>query len=332
MSAVDRPSAGVALATYNGARFVGEQLRSILGQTRPLDLVVVSDDASSDATVAVAEDVLATSGVEYILLRNTDRAGALANFERALRACTTDVVFLADQDDVWRPTKVAAMLEAFDPAADAVFSNATVLQDGERRSKTLWDTVSFPPSARRRWAEGDPFGVLLHGNVVVGATLAFRQRVLSDALPLIDPGWHDQWIALLLAATGRGIVALDEPLMDYRIHADNTIGLPTLTPLKAVRSRRAKGDVRSNAAAFFEQAIVRLEGLGVEPAMLEQLRRKAEHLRRRAELRSPIGRVGAVGRELLNGHYFRYGHGLTSAGADLLSGPEATLGPRSVSP
>src|SRR5689334_3167479 len=113
----------VCLATYNGADFVVEQLESILCQLGPDDEVVVSDDSSTDGTV---ERIVGLGDRRVTVHRNETNLGYSKNFENALRLSTGDVVFVADQDDVWLPDKVATMVQALE-THDLVVSDVSIV-------------------------------------------------------------------------------------------------------------------------------------------------------------------------------------------------------------
>ena len=100
----------VAMATYNGARYLRQQLESIFSQLAPEDEIVIVDDASQDATCAI---VMEFKDARVRLLRNPRNVGVLGSFERAIRNTTGDVIFLSDQDDVWRGDKVRKFRAAF---------------------------------------------------------------------------------------------------------------------------------------------------------------------------------------------------------------------------
>src|SRR5437773_2588198 len=95
------PTISIAMATYNGAKFIREQLASLAAQTRLPHEIVVSDDCSTDATVSIIEDFAATVAFPVRLHRNPTNIGVARNFERALRACSGGIVFICDQDDFW---------------------------------------------------------------------------------------------------------------------------------------------------------------------------------------------------------------------------------------
>ena len=118
----------VAMATYKGAKYVLEQLRSIEAQTVLPDEVVICDDVSPDDTVAVIQEYSKTSKLNIRLYQNEKNLGFRKNFEKAISLCACDVVFLCDQDDVWVNTKVERVLQEFsaDPQRVYAFTDAYV--------------------------------------------------------------------------------------------------------------------------------------------------------------------------------------------------------------
>src|SRR5690554_6685044 len=136
----------VALCTHNGGRWVERQVRSMLEQTVVPDQIVLSDDASTDDTVALVEALIAErhdagSGIELLVLRNDSPLGVTANFEQAVRHCNGSVVILSDQDDEWEAHRVEAAMELFaaDEELDLVASDALLIDgEGEFLGETLW--------------------------------------------------------------------------------------------------------------------------------------------------------------------------------------------------
>lgn len=202
----------VCLAAYNGERYIGEQLRSILDQLGSGDEVVVSDDGSTDGTVAVVE---ALHDSRIRLVHHTDRASyphtfdyTTHNFEHALRHARGELIFLSDQDDVWLPDKVRLMAEALHEALLTV-SDCRVTDVGLR--VTYPSYFAFNGSRPGFWRN------LAH-NSFLGSCMAFRRELLDRALPFPrDSVPHDIWLGLL--ATRLGTVRfVPEPLMLYRRH------------------------------------------------------------------------------------------------------------------
>lgn len=202
----------VAMATYNGERFVEAQLQSILDQLDRDDEIVIVDDASTDRT---RERIAAFADPRIRLHVNGRNEGVFASFERALRMTSGGVIFLADQDDVWLPGKRAALSEALqgDAAVTVAISDAQVIDaDG---------TVVAPSfMALRGGFRGGLVSTLIK-NRYLGCAMAFRRQLLDVALP-IPSGvpMHDMWLGAVSGLVGR-TVYVDRPLMQYRRHSGN---------------------------------------------------------------------------------------------------------------
>ena len=149
----------VALATYNGGRFLNDQLQSIAAQDRRPDELVVCDDGSSDETPAMLWKFAATCPFEVRLEMNGRHLGAGGNFSRAVASCRGDVIALCDQDDVWLPAKLARLESAFaaDTRTGFVFSDATLI-DAESRllRRRLWETLGFARDGSGKSAAARP--------------------------------------------------------------------------------------------------------------------------------------------------------------------------------
>src|SRR3954447_24654813 len=124
----------VAMATWNGERFIAQQLQSIAEQTRPPDELVISDDGSSDDTVEVARRFARRAAFDVVIMPNEERIGYSDNFFRAMKACTGDLIALCDQDDVWHPDKLARCERPLqlDPSVSLVAHSGRVVDDGLR--------------------------------------------------------------------------------------------------------------------------------------------------------------------------------------------------------
>lgn len=210
------PRVSIALATYDGARFLAPLLDSLLRQSLPVSEIVVSDDASRDDTPAILRRYSREHPTLH-LSENPGNLGFIANFERAIRACSGDLILLCDQDDVWFPQKVAAMTQAFagNPAAGLVFCNARVTDAAMRPTgQEVYAGSRFGPDVG--------FDTMLRGgrHLPLGCTMGFHRRLVDLAIPFPSKSlWgHDHWIALLSAAT-TPVLYLSEPLMAYRRHA-----------------------------------------------------------------------------------------------------------------
>jgi hypothetical protein len=228
----------VALATWNGTRYLEAQLRSLLAQTLRPDEIVLRDDGSDDETLALARGILEGQGIRLDLASNPTRLGSTGNFEAALRACTGDVVFFCDQDDVWHPDKIRVLEKALreHPEAGWAFCDLRLVDSGlVPLGGTMWDKIGFTPTLRGIY-EQDPLEALLRRPLVTGAAMAVRRELALLATPF-PAGWvHDQWISLILTSLGRPGRAIDTCLVDYRVHSAQQIGTKANGPIARIRA------------------------------------------------------------------------------------------------
>ena len=121
----------VAMCTYNGEKYIEEQLNSILHQTKKIDEIIICDDGSKDKTLEICNKILESSNVEYILKLNKNNLGFAKNFYQAIKLCSGDIIFFCDQDDIWKENKVDLMCQVFDNDPDTllVFSNAYITNE-----------------------------------------------------------------------------------------------------------------------------------------------------------------------------------------------------------
>lgn len=218
----------VVIATYNGSKFIRDQIRSLLDQVVKPDEIVLCDDCSSDNTLSVAIEELRKSNVQFITQKNDTNYGVSKTFERGVLLSSGDIVFFCDQDDIWEKTKIKKTVDAlteFD--ADFVFTNAYITDSELNVSRSLlWDSVMFKPKAMDNCIEYSPcslFPELMKRNFVTGMTVACKRSFINECLPFPVYPLHDYWLALN-ASLFRKIVAVSEPLVYYRQHSNNAIG------------------------------------------------------------------------------------------------------------
>lgn len=224
----------VALCTYNGARFLKEQICSILEQTYPVDEIVVCDDGSSDETILIIERIKERSPIEIRIYRNETNLGVCANFQKAIRLCSGDIVFLSDQDDVWYPNKTKTIVDWFDshPNKSVVFTDGNLI-DGEGRAylgrngqKRLWDYF-FVPIDKLMFEKGLELECMMHPHAT-GATMAIKKAFLDDN-PFAQycdnfNVFHDFIISIKAVELGR-LGYIDDSLISYRVYEDQQVGV-----------------------------------------------------------------------------------------------------------
>jgi glycosyltransferase involved in cell wall biosynthesis len=329
----------VALATYQGERYLRQQLQSIAGQVRPPDELLVGDDRSSDATAAIVEGFADLASFPVGLHLNDRRLGTARNFEAVIQRCTGDVVALADQDDIWHPSKLEQIQRAVEqPRAPGLVFSDCALIDEESRSlgTTGWRSVGLSARDRNAITHGNAFRRLVQrqrrfGGTVTGATLAFRARYRDLILPfpefLSASGkglLHDSWIALVVSAVAP-IEAIPALLVQHRQHPDQQIGM--VAAAKPSRFAGASGS-RDRAGSFEDSRrwLValhsRLETAADEPRRdmaLAELDRWVHHLDVRATLSERrLRRLRPVTQELATGRYHACSSGFRSAARDLI--------------
>ena len=226
MSGVFGLNISVALCTYNGEKFLAEQLKSIARQSRAPNELVVCDDGSSDLTLEILENFAEASRFPVRIFCNEKNLGSTKNFEKAISLCNGGIIALSDQDDVWLPEKLELIETEFlnNPHVHAVFTDARVVDASlQPLGFSLWKSINFDPPLQKAFSQGQGLSILTKGNVVTGATMAFRSVYRDLILPIPKIWVHDAWIAILLAAVAE-ISFIPGKLTLYRQHADNQIG------------------------------------------------------------------------------------------------------------
>ena len=314
----------IALCTYNGERYLPEQLRSFELQTVKPDEIVVCDDGSSDQSIALLKEFAAGSSIPLRIFENGSNLGSTRNFDKAVTLCTGDVILFSDQDDAWMPEKIDLMLKAFRacPEAGYVFSNARLVgPEGDALGTLLWDTVGFDEACQSRFAAGNQVEVMLRRSVVTGATMGFRRTLLPLVAPFCELWVHDGWIALLSSASRSKGVFLREALISYRQHQAQQIGAKTATLRGNVGKLGAgAGGMLERERSRFEAVRARLleHGLHDSPE-ITLLTDKITHLSSRLEMAGAgtLVKAGAVIREALTGRYQRYSNSWQSMISDI---------------
>ena len=209
-SLASSPRISIALATFNGARYLDEQLRSLENQSLPPDEVVVVDDSSSDESLDIVRAFARRTPFAVHVVRNPCNKGYRVTFEAALTATSGDIVFLCDQDDVWHQRKIETVAAAFKmrPAAALIIHDLRICTYDLR-------PVGKTKMQREREATGST------KMYVTGMATAVRRELLSVSLPFpnIDLP-HDDWLHMLAAALDVREV-LVKPLADFRRHTEN---------------------------------------------------------------------------------------------------------------
>ncbi|MDP1993304.1 MAG: glycosyltransferase family 2 protein [Syntrophales bacterium] len=320
----------IVLCTYNGERYLQQQLDSLLAQSRLPEKIVVADDGSTDGTWEILQAFAVQArgrGITIDVQRNPGNLGYVRNFETALQRAGTDLIFACDQDDVWNPQKLAVMHEHFaaDPNLLLLHSDARLVDANlNDLGCSLFEALELGPDELHRVHDGHGFDVLLRRCIVTGATTAFRRDLLADAVPFGD-GWiHDEWLAIVASAIGK-IDVVERKLIDYRQHAANQLGMRRRTlDVKVKEIALSRAQLLRNDERRMESLLQRLRQLSasVDTRIPVRVQDKLEHTRIRLHITDipRIKRISPILKELSSGRYRRYGAGIRSVVRDLLRG------------
>lgn len=316
----------VALTAFRGEEFLAAQLDSILRQSLPPDEIVLSDDSPDDATrQAVAPLLAAHPEIRYI--RNSVPLGPDRNFEQAISMTTGDLIFLADQDDVWLPGRMAALAARL-PDPDAI---AGAFCDSESTDRELhplgvshWRNRGFTERERTAysgWTQEQRLMLFLRRVPAAGHDMAFTRAARELLLPFPAlPGCYDSWIGLVIAAAGTWEL-IPEALTLFRQHGGNLSGSGKPDSWRG-KLRQARESAALNSfgwnAALYRALEERLEP-HVPVEVLRHLQDRRAHSEARAAMaNSPLRRLRLVLNELFRRRYFRYGRGWLNVVQDLL--------------
>lgn len=208
----------VCIATYNGERYLKEQIDSILKQLGSKDEIIISDDGSTDQTISIIEGYQKNN--VKIKLVEGPRQGVIANFNNAISLSKGKIIFLADQDDVWLPDKVEKIRFFFDehPSIDLVISDLSIVNEKLE--------VLEPSYFRFKKVKKGLFSNIIKNNFI-GAGMAFRSDLKTVALPIpSNVPMHDMWLGLIASSNSRSGF-LEENLTLYRRHENNVSEIKT---------------------------------------------------------------------------------------------------------
>lgn len=266
----------VAIASFNGEKYIRKQIESILNQTRKVDEIVISDDGSTDKTLAIIKDISAHTNIEIVQIKNNKNHGYCGNFENAIKNTKGDIVFIADQDDVWMPDKVEKVVQLFSDFRDcnAVITNGNIINQNEQvLSDSL--TSSFTVTDYIMHLDGPEWLELSVSRPLCnGMALAISRTLFSEILPFPDTTiGHDHWIVFNSILT-HGCYHLDEKLVSYRLHGNNTAGNKVykgkpVERLIRIRKRLQSSESMSKNILMMSEAIqkkLHVHGLDDTPA------------------------------------------------------------------
>ncbi|MBO5923351.1 MAG: glycosyltransferase [Lentisphaeria bacterium] len=307
----------IAIAAYNGGKYIAEQLASLLAQTRLPDEIIICDDSADELTFQAVQEFLPCNIIRYT--KNLEPLGVARNFEKALSLTSGEYIFLCDQDDVWLPGKVESLAAVLDKNKDidGVFCNSILVAEKlEPLDKTLWELRNFTPAMQKMLAGGNALEVFCRRVVCSGHNIAVRRRALEYIMPFpeLAPFYPDTWIALAVALNSN-MQMCNELLTLYRIHNANRSNPAGSLWQSARRSRNNSAAARNSMLA--EELLQR--SIAADPARRKMVENFALHHRNRSLYSKNIFvRTGQMFIELYTFRYSKYSNGWRTFAADMI--------------
>lgn len=217
----------IVLATYNGERFLAEQLKSIQanhGYNKLISRLIVVDDGSSDKTLDIVRSFQQSDIKIELIINDSGLHSAKNNFAFGLTKSTAEFIMLSDQDDIWFPEKLEYLWAKVQKQKELskpflIFSDKHIVDE---QLNVICDSYFKLKNIPKNWHES--FSRLCQQNVVSGCTTLFNRALLDKALPIPQGAYmHDWWLALVAKGCGE-LVFIDKPLIKYRQHETNAIG------------------------------------------------------------------------------------------------------------
>lgn len=219
-----RENISVALATYNGEKYIKKQIESILPQLIEGDEIIVSDDGSSDSTVKIIEELNKNN---YIKIYNGPKKGFNKNFENAIVNCKNNYIFICDQDDEWMPNKIDTVLDNFNDSIDCIRHDAVVVDDNdniliESYNKYRKSNTSYIKNIKK--------------NTFTGCCMCIRKEWLIKLLPFPNGVFYDAWIGIL-SCKKKNVKIIDDKLIKWCRHEGTVTKLKRNSISKIIKDR-----------------------------------------------------------------------------------------------
>ena len=279
----------VCMGTYNGETYIEQQLNTILRQTKAPEEVILSDDGSTDNTVSIIERFIRKNGLEgkWKLYRNKINKGYPSNFYYACSLCNEEIVFLADQDDIWKSDKIEKMCRVMEenPGAKSVCCKFNLMDEKEQEIHSIMAPTHAHETGEVR---NVPVEEIFYKCQWPGMVMAYRRDWYESWTKGNYQIPHDFLIAARAAEEG-GFFQLDETLAYHRRHDHNTGGEEHHIRKLLNRDRKLK-EIRDYLQIL--QQFLKEEVLATHTAKLLLNRKTTVMQQREAALQS--GRISAV--------------------------------------
>ena len=321
-------TASIALCTYNGEKYLQEQLDSLAKQTRLPDELVVCDDGSTDDTIEILQAFAKTSPFPVRIERNETNLGFVHNFEKCSHLCSGNIIFYCDQDDIWLQDKVEKFLSCFNnnPKVGIVLCDAQMIDSNRKtlKSRTSHALGNIQKLASLAQKDSALFTCKISPSSWAGMSMAFRNNFKDLLYPFPEVIGHDAWTLQALGAIS-DIYLIPQPLVLYRIHGNNQLGDEVDTLLKQKRIAQNNKTIQmyrlnSNSLSCVLERLDSMPKYVISNQTRTLYKEKARHSLIRYEIYThKVNKWLYILRETINGNYFRFGRGILSIGMDILS-------------
>ena len=239
----------IAMTSYNGEKYIIQQLESLKLQTRKIDEIILVDDCSTDNTYQLVKEYIKINLPQCRLYKNEQNLGFIKTFKKSIALTNGDIIFLCDQDDVWNSNKIEEMsniMENNDKVLSLCSSFTKIDSNGNNIISKNRPFSSNNGLIRKIMIKDKMYRIsikrVITYNISPGCTCAFKKELKDEFLNMASNIPHDLQINII-AANKSGLYFFNKSLINYRIHSANTIGLKRDTEIKK-RIKKCESDVR----------------------------------------------------------------------------------------
>lgn len=211
----------IAMTTYNGEKYIKEQLESILYQNIYIDEIIVCDDGSTDHTIDIIQSY---HDSRIVICKNKKRLGYIQNFYKAIGLTSGDYIFLSDQDDIWEANKIRTLMSVMkERFCQAVCSGCSIIDGEGHLVEKQHRPIFFPKKKEINKIERIKFRKLLYKNIAQGCTFGFTKKVKEVYLQIRNFDVIHDWQLMLIASAMGKALYVNEPMIRYRVHSSNAV-------------------------------------------------------------------------------------------------------------
>lgn len=230
----------VAMTTYNGEKYIKKQIESILNQSLKVDEIIICDDCSSDNTLSIVNNY------PVKIIKNKTQLGFKSNFKKAIKNCSGDYIFLCDQDDIWNTFKVEKMISIINSnpniqvlasSFDYIDSNDKVIKINEKKNYS--NNNLYPHKVQKNQLVNISFDDLILANFFQGCSLVMTKNMKDYYINHFDNSIPHDWLLNLYASVNNSLYFYNDSLFYYRIHSNNTLGIPDVNETATHHAKRS---------------------------------------------------------------------------------------------